>query len=377
MTSFAVTAADLHAAAGWVARVIPTRPTAPVLAGMHLTADGDTLTLAGTDWDTTARATITARVTTPGVALLPGRLVADIAGVITRPDTEVTFDITPSGAELRCGRSVWRVPALPDDDYPALPDVPAPQFEVGADRLREAAARVLVAVDRNAVPAAPALAGVNLEPADGGLTLVATDRYRLCADTIPVDAIPGGALPVVAPAELLAAAVRMPTTGTVGISTAGGVIGLTTPTHRLVGRQIAEQFPAGWRGLINRGSTRVRVVVAELVAAVDQARVMHDKGRGALELLFEPATARVLVSAVDSNSVGGADTDASLLGCDGPPCQVLVSPDYLRDALGGAPGETVVVHVSDRMLVFEPDAADESPLGWLHLVMGRSGTGRT
>ena len=50
----------------------------PVLTGMHLSTDGDVLTITGSDLDLTVRSTVSVAVDEPGVAVLPARLTVDI-----------------------------------------------------------------------------------------------------------------------------------------------------------------------------------------------------------------------------------------------------------------------------------------------------------
>ena len=50
-------------AVAWVARSLPSRPTAPILAGMLLEADASGLTLSSFDSTTSAKVTVPANVT--------------------------------------------------------------------------------------------------------------------------------------------------------------------------------------------------------------------------------------------------------------------------------------------------------------------------
>src|SRR5450756_3029714 len=65
-------------AVAWTARSLPSRPTVPVLAGLLLTVDGDTLTVSGFDYEVSARAEMAIDAGDPGAALVSGRLLAEI-----------------------------------------------------------------------------------------------------------------------------------------------------------------------------------------------------------------------------------------------------------------------------------------------------------
>ena len=65
-------------AVAWAARSLPIRPSVPVLAGLLIEAGHEGLVLSTFDYETSARATLTAEVTDEGKALVSGRLLADI-----------------------------------------------------------------------------------------------------------------------------------------------------------------------------------------------------------------------------------------------------------------------------------------------------------
>ncbi|MFF5638271.1 hypothetical protein [Streptomyces sp. NPDC012825] len=85
--------ADLAAAVGYAARTLPSRPSAPVLAGLLLDATGDRLRGRAFDYDVSPDTTVPATVTKPGRALVPGRLLADITAT-RRGDVHPDLDGT-------------------------------------------------------------------------------------------------------------------------------------------------------------------------------------------------------------------------------------------------------------------------------------------
>ena len=57
-------------AVAWVARSLPNRPTAPILAGLLMNASGDEVTLSSFDSTTSAQVTMPAEVTDEGTVLV-------------------------------------------------------------------------------------------------------------------------------------------------------------------------------------------------------------------------------------------------------------------------------------------------------------------
>ena len=107
----------------WVARSLPNRPSVPILAGLRIEASGAEVVLSTFDYETSAKVTVPADVTDDGVALVSGRLLADIArGLPAKPVDLISDD---SRLEIICGSARFTLQLLPVAEYPDLPAMPA------------------------------------------------------------------------------------------------------------------------------------------------------------------------------------------------------------------------------------------------------------
>src|SRR6188472_2935924 len=79
-------------AVAWAARSLPVRPSVPVLAGLLIEASHEGLVLSTFDYETSARATLTAEVADEGKALVSGRLLADICRSQPNKPVEMVID---------------------------------------------------------------------------------------------------------------------------------------------------------------------------------------------------------------------------------------------------------------------------------------------
>ena len=165
----------LAEAVAWAARTLPTRPAQPLLAGLLIEADKNSLTLSAFDYEVSSRVSVDAGISEGGKVLVSGKLFADISRSL--PNQPVTGSINGSRLELKCGRSVFALPTLPPDDYPQLPPLPKTSGSVKAKTFSESVAQVAVAAGRD--DALPMLTGIRVEIEGNTITLAATDRYRL------------------------------------------------------------------------------------------------------------------------------------------------------------------------------------------------------
>src|SRR5439155_1845899 len=150
-------------------------PGIPALTGVLMNASGSQLTLATTDLEVSAQLVLEVQVQDEGVALVPARLLADM--VKSFEQAPVEFEAQESQATIVCSNYRGTVRCLPAEDFPILQESAGTRVQVGAHDFALAAAQVARAASKD--EARPILTGVLLEITPEGLTLVATDSYRL------------------------------------------------------------------------------------------------------------------------------------------------------------------------------------------------------
>ena len=329
----------LGEAVSWVARALPTRPVVPVLSGLLLEADGDGLTLSCFDYEVSARARIRAEVGEPGTALVPGRLLAEIAKSLPPDDVEVS-----SAADmliLTCGSAEFALVSLPLEDYPKLPELPPVAGSVDGGALAIAAAQVVPSASRD--DTLPMLTGVCVDFDGAELTLAATDRYRLAVRTVgwkPADqSIHASAL---VPARTLADVARtMNTTGPVTIAfgqpepdagrPADGLISFEGGGRRLVARLIGAEFIRYASRFPKSFEASAELPAVPFTEAVRRVSLVADRTTP-VQLAF-----RRDVVVIEAQSDGRARAVESVpVGFAGADRVISFNPHYLLDGLAAA-----------------------------------------
>jgi DNA polymerase III subunit beta len=170
-----------------VARGVSSRTAVLVLGGIQLRAEAGRLNLAATDMELSLRASVDASVDGEGTAVVPGRLLLDIARSL--PDGDVTIEHRPDEAVVvvTAGSANYRLHTYSAEDFPRLPDVEAtPLHSVDRDVLVETVARVGRSASRD--ESRPVLTGILVRFEPGKVVMAATDSYRLAVKETPVDA---------------------------------------------------------------------------------------------------------------------------------------------------------------------------------------------
>ena len=166
-------------AVNWVARSLSTRPIQTALLGIMIDVV-DSITLTGSDLETSTKATISADIATKGRVLVPGRLLAEIARSL--PAKPVTFLLDGTRVLVTAGSAKFTLPTLSVNEYPNLPTLPQTAGEIPGDVFATAVHQVAVAAGKD--DSLPTLTGVYIEITKTTITMAATDRYRLAVKEI-------------------------------------------------------------------------------------------------------------------------------------------------------------------------------------------------
>ena len=319
----------LAQAVTWAARTLPSRPSMPVLSGVMLIADQDSLTLLSFDYEVSARVQLNVDVIEIGKVLVSGRLLADITKAL--PAAPVVLKLEGNRVLIECGRSSFTLPTLPVEDYPALPDMPTTAGSVDGDVFSEAVAQVAIAAGKD--DTIPVLTGIRVEIDGSHVTLAATDRYRLAVRTFPWSPTKTSIeLNTLVPARILAdAAKSMGSAQAVELAIAPDgekLIGFEAEGMRTTTRLLDGEFPKYRSLLPNESSTTAIVDTTELVNAVKRVALVAERNTP-IRMHFAHGEINMRAgSGDDAQANEGLEVDV-----DGDPIEIAFNPGYLLDGL--------------------------------------------
>lgn len=171
---FLVEPTELVDAVNWVARSLSTRPIKPELLGIMIDVD-TSITLTGSDLETSTKAILKADISAKGKVLVPGRLLAEIARAL--PNKPITFTLDGNRVLVTAGTAKFTLPTLSVNEYPNLPELPETAGVIPSDVFAQAVNQVAIAAGKD--DSLPTLTGVHIAINQNKITLAATDRYRL------------------------------------------------------------------------------------------------------------------------------------------------------------------------------------------------------
>lgn len=321
----------LAEAVAWVARSLPARPPAPVLAGLLLKAEDGALSFSSFDYEVSARVSVDAEIEEDGTVLVSGRLLADICRALPNRPVEISTDGVR--ATVACGSSRFTLHTLPVEEYPALPEMPTATGTVPGEVFASAAAQVAIAAGRD--DTLPVLTGVRIEIEGDTVTLASTDRYRFAVREFlwkPENA-DASAVALVPAKTLLDTAKALTSGDTVTLALSGsgageGLIGFEGSRRRTTTRLLEGDLPK-YRTLFPTEFNTVAVIeTAPFVEAVKRVALVAERNTP-VRLSFEQGV--LILEAGSSDDAQAVErVDAVLEGDD---ISIAFNPTFLLDGL--------------------------------------------
>ena len=316
----------------WTARTLPTRPPAPVLAGVRIEADPTgTISLSSFDYEVSARSEIPAEVAEPGTVLVSGRLLADIARALPQKPVDVVLEGTK--VVVTCGASRFTLLTMPVEDYPTLPQMPELSGTVSGDALTHAVAQVSVAASRDET--LPLLTGVRVEIDGENITLLSTDRYRLALRELTwTPATPGFSAVALVKAKTLTDVAKSLGAGgglvNIGLSTGSGLdlVGFEAGGRHTTSQLVDGDYPAVRRLFPDSKPIHAVVPTQALIDAARRVALVAERNTP-IRLAFSDG--QVVLDAGQGDDAQASEAlEAVLVGED---ITVAFNPQFLLDGL--------------------------------------------
>ena len=330
---------------GHVQSVVERRNTIPILANVVLRADDGQLSMISTDMDMDIATDVGCSVSTAGTTTVSAHMLYDIARKL--PDgAEVEIAVADGHAMISAGRSNFRLPTLPVEDFPAINSSEMPvNFTLTAADIRD-----LVDATRFAISTEETryyLNGIYLHKSESGeLCAVATDGHRLAMtrQSLPegASAMPSIILPRKAVTELRKLLDDFDGDVTVSLSETRAEFGFGAV--QLKTKLIDGTFPDYTR-VIPQGNDRIlQVDVGAFSAAVDRVSTISSEKSRSVKMRLEPGILNLSASSTDASSA----VEELEVSYNGAEMEIGFNARYLLDIAGQVSSDTIEFALADQ-----------------------------
>jgi len=354
-----LSASELLSQLQTVTRVASARSAVQALSGVMVAAVGEsTPELLATDMEIGLRVPLTAEVIRPGSAVLPARLLLDVARSL--PAEQLTMELRSSeqDVELICGPATFHLRMLRAEDFPTLPSPTAEtRITIPAEAFVETVARVQRSASKDETR--PVLTGILMSASGQELRMVATDSYRLSVKETVLEAPLQGSLEANVPARALGELVRIAQgtdSDTIAVSVGQNQVVFELGDTVLSSRLIDGQFPNYRQLLPESVDHELRLSTVEVTDVVRRISLLAQKN-APLRLSFSEGTLTVSAQTPD---VGGA-SEAIPVPFHGEEFDIGFNPEFLRDGLESIESDELVLKLISPLrpgLIESPDTGD-------------------
>jgi DNA polymerase-3 subunit beta len=193
---------NLNKALQSLVRVIPSKPSLPVLSCIHFEATETGIVCSATDLFIGMTTTIPGKVVEPGSADIPAKVFTELVTSLlpgkvslTLKDTSLKIDSQNTHTSLQCFQG---------GDFPEFPNIEGSEWQLSTAFLEGVLSQVAFSASSDVTR--PVLTGVLFEPQEGSLRVVATDGFRLALmDSEGID----GMARILVPTKALAEVARL------------------------------------------------------------------------------------------------------------------------------------------------------------------------
>jgi DNA polymerase-3 subunit beta len=324
-----------------------------ILSNVLLSAEGtDSLRLSATDLYLGVTALVPAKIKKGGSIAVSARTLFDIAKNL--PDGEVSWKLSDTHAvELSCGKVRYRIPAMPGEDFPPLPNAGDVEFAV----LEASDLADLIALTQHSMShddTRPHLAGTLFEGDGKVIRMVTTDGHRLSKAERKVSGkgpmmnfsmlVPHKGISELKRLldDVKAAKSRGETQSTIGIAAVGGNAFFQRDDLSLSVKLADEHFPPYNKVIPSKQSRTVIAARGPLVDALRRISLVANDKSGGVQLMIEPGMLRLQSQNPDVGE-GSEEVDVDYAGDE---LRIGFNARYLLDVLSALPYDEVALELS-------------------------------
>ena len=348
-----------------VSRAASSRASNPAAAGILISAeDSPGVELRASDMEVGLKVPLTAEVEHPGVAVLPSRLLVDVARALPGERTTLELRGAQSDVELISGSAVFHLRTLRAEDFPQLPEPePGTRIALPAGAFVETVVRVARSASRDETR--PVLTGILISASQDELRMVATDSYRLSVKETRLESPLQGALEANVPARALQELARIAQqteAQELAVSVGRNQVVFELGEIVLSSRLIDGQFP-NYRQLLPQAvEHELRLATTEITDVVRRVSLLAQRTTP-LRLTIRPGELTVSAQTPD---VGEA-SETLPVDFHGEPLEIGFNADFLREGLESVDSEELLLKLISPLrpgLIESPGSGD-----FLYLIM--------
>ena len=312
-------------------KAVAPKPQTPILGGIYIKAEDNSLTLQATDNELSIICNIAAKVDDPGNIILIGRNAQEV--IRRLPGETIEFDCSSQEKmiHLKAGRAKFSFLSMEADDLPIISKLQGnSSFQVSDVVLRDLSLNTSFAAMQD--ESRPIFTGCLLELSDEKILMAATNTHRLSIKSSHLEDFHGEARYVI-PAKMLSEVQKilqseMPRTVTV--SCTHNQVSFEVEGVYISSRLIEGSFPDYQRAVPHEFQRHVVMNTSEIKNIIDRIALIS-RGDDYNVITMDFANSMVRISSANPEIGNGEEYASAVI--DGDDLTICFNADYINDGL--------------------------------------------
>src|SRR5919112_5387903 len=340
--------ADLVRELQFFQQIVERKNTIPILANVLLESNGRELPLLATDLEVALRSRCEAAVDQAGSVTLPAKKLYEVVRALPEADVRLETEKGGTGVKVSAERFESRMPTLPREDFPSLPEGGGAQKStIKGSVLREMVAKTQFAITGE--DTRYYLNGALFVLRNDSMTLVATDGHRLALVNAQRDPAVKGAdeVKAILPRKTLSELSRLLTDNETDIQYERGENHLffEIGPRLLISRMIDGQFPAYEKVIPKANDKRIEFERDRLTQAVRRVAILSNERSRAVKFVLD----KNKVEVTSSSPEFGEAREPLPIEYSGPPITICFNAQYVLDFLNVIDADTIALELKDEV----------------------------
>lgn len=328
-----------------VSRFVANKPQLPILSNILICTQEGKLKLGATNLESGVSLLIGAKIEEEGKITIPAKTLTEFIGQL--PADKVELITEENNLKINCQKFTATINGLSAEEYPPLPKAQ------GTKPLIFKTKDILLPISQVSFSAAqdesrPVLSGVRIFSGEKGLTLAATDGFRLSVVKIAVQGTPS--LDMVLPARTLVEVVRILAEEKeeefkLEVSSETGQVIFSLVNQEIFSRLLEGQFPNFEKIIPTSFTTRATVSREEFLSAIKTTSIFAREAANIIKFIIKNSEFRIEANApqVGENSV---EVEAKIEGEGG---EIAFNARFLLDYLNVVPSGEISFEMTNSL----------------------------
>lgn len=362
---FSINQKDLYRALNIVRRAVAKNQTLPILTGIFLNLENNTLTLKSTDLELGIEYKLNVEGQIDGSIVLPASHFSNIIRELPNEEIYIELNKDKYQLQIKCINSLFKINGYDPDEFPNLPQVEESiKFDLPSGKFKEMIKKVRISTSKDETQ--PALTGALFEVESEKVKMVSTNTYRLSYVESSLKTSINEKIAVILPGSTLQELNNLlEDEGSVDIEVDNNYVRFNFAGIEVISRLIEGKFPNYELVIPDEFNSKFSADLSQLQGAVKRASLIAKLDANIITLQADDGLMEI-------NSTEGSEGYAHeeiKIDIDGPEQKINIDAGYFIDVLKVLNSEEINIEMIGPLNPLVVNSEEDNGDKFIYLIM--------